>query len=1780
MVIVTAYQPVDKTDQAGKITVAAQHRSLLASQQDTLTNPRTAFRRDLTRYLTTLYERNAMLLILGDFNEELGSDPDGISSIADTFGLLDVMATRHSSTPPPTYARGVKRLDYALASPEVCEALQSTGYGEFNTHFSSDHRGYFFDLDTLAIFRTPIQQLASPTRRGFSSNNLAQVTQYIREKHRQLTAHNAFERASLLLLPRNHHSLAERLDSDLLAASLSAEQKVTRFGEPAWSLELAAARKKVSLLTKHLSSLRTGIPMRLPAYEMGRLPDPTSLPPTVLLCSQALKDAKATVQDIVSTSYQHRDQERSRRLRELDQSMDKVDRKTAIMLRRLKKAEDIKELFKKLRHVRKQDHRQGVTRIEIPEDPTQDPKTCSVWKQIDVPTEVLNHLQDRNRKHFGQAHGTPFTVMPLSNDMGFGGDGPTGDSILEGEYNFEGLQDNVKTLLAHMKRVHAISTSDVRPTITEDEYRDKLRIWSESTTTSPSGMHLGHYKALVSRHSFSTDLGEEDLSADHKNKRDELDRKQSDLRNLHLNLLNYALSRGYSYTRWQVIANTILFKDHDNVRLHRTRVIHIYGADFNLALGIKWREAMHRSEDKQVLNDGQYGSRPHRNATDPVFLEELQLEISRATRKPLVLTNYDAAACYDRIIPSVGMLVSRKFGVPDQVAKMNSATLEHAEYRIRTNMGLAKTGYRHSVSHPIYGTGQGSANSPAIWCFLSSALFDGYDSVATQATYSSANGEVHQRLGLIGFVDDCNGQTNQFPTQVTKDSIPQLLIQAKSNAQYWSDLLQASGGALELSKCSCHVVNWAFNTHGKPFLASKNTAHQDYLQVEDTLSNTKHSLQLLSPYQAHKTLGHYKDPAGTQGEQFRQLLKKSDDITKFLWTCPLTRLEAWTFYYACYLPSVCYPLACSSLTKQKLEHIQQKALSILIPRCGFNRHTKREILFGPMELGGACFRHLYVEQGIRQVGLFMRNWRAQSTAGKLLRIAVSWFQQQIGTSFSFLRNVTTPLPHLESVWLKSLREFLASIDSHLSLEETYVAPLQRVHDAHIMDCIIESKSFLPEEIIQLNLCRLYLNAQTISDLTCISGATLDMAKLRGEHSWRSSKSVRPQIHQARPAKSDWDLWIRANTLWSQGTGHLIQPLGPWLVYLPHQHQRHYAYWTDSNLWIRKKGIYSRCRAVDDDQVQFLETIHTADWHDIPPNSLPVHVEHSPPHLWTIRRTCSYFQHPKKSVFTTFDQFITASCEPWETQLLQHIEMFQDPFAVSVALENGIQGVSDGSVWIKQLGAYGWALSSHTGDRLAEGMGPAPGASPNSFRSEAYGLLAMLCFLQRLAEYTMYHETWQLGTIATDSLSLVDTIQGVQHDAQGNEIDRAARYIHQLDPLFPEWDIVVNIRRKLHLLPDLILKHVKGHQDRRIQYQNLSLLAQLNVDADRKANQFQAEHGEYRAFAPLAEGVGVHLVTPRGTITSKYASAIRHQASYGPLLKHIQERNHWPAHTPTQVNWPAHGAALRKRNKRRSHFIKFVQGILPTNHSVHRNDPARRGCPICNNKDETWMHLPRCKHLTRERWRTAFFVDLRKTSIKWKMRHSLWNILRDGLLGWLASEEPFTYQLEDAIYEEEFTRLITQQNQIGWHNIFLGRFSGEWELLQDNHYRTQPNYNSKKSPRGSRWQVAIIGTIWTQWYKVWVLRNSDVHGADSTHQAIIDRHDALRTLRRLYELKEHVEPSVRTLLMEDIRHHEVKSTWHIKNWIAINEPILRASFRRAKKKAIAGMLSIRHYFTST
>ena len=174
-------------------------------------------------------------------------------------------------------------------------------------------------------------------------------------------------------------------------------------------------------------------------------------------------------------------------------------------------------------------------------------------------------------------------------------------------------------------------------------------------------------------------------------------------------------------------------------------------------------------------------------------------------------------------------------------------------------------------------------------------------------------------------------------------------------------------------------MRWQFASDGAPILTIPDDLPD--LVARDPISNIEYPLQRMAPNDSHKTLGHYKEPSGTQKDQANQLKQTSQEAVEFLAKNPITRVEAWTFYTACFIPKLCYPLPLCHFKESELQDIQRPAMSLIMPRCGYNRHTKREVLYGPLKLGGAGFYELYDQQGMGQVQTFMKHWRTDSVAG-------------------------------------------------------------------------------------------------------------------------------------------------------------------------------------------------------------------------------------------------------------------------------------------------------------------------------------------------------------------------------------------------------------------------------------------------------------------------------------------------------------------------------------------------------------------------------------------------------------------------------------------------------------------------------------------------------------------------------------------------------------------------------------------------------------------------------
>jgi hypothetical protein len=112
--------------------------------------------------------------------------------------------------------------------------------------------------------------------------------------------------------------------------------------------------------------------------------------------------------------------------------------------------------------------------------------------------------------------------------------------------------------------------------ISEEDFISGFKGWRESTSNSPSGSHLGDYKAIAT---------DPDLKI----------KKPEDLhlRECETNLLRCSSSYSiWTPKRWCTSIMVMIKKDPGSPRIKRLQVIHLFEADYNLSLKLLWGKRM------------------------------------------------------------------------------------------------------------------------------------------------------------------------------------------------------------------------------------------------------------------------------------------------------------------------------------------------------------------------------------------------------------------------------------------------------------------------------------------------------------------------------------------------------------------------------------------------------------------------------------------------------------------------------------------------------------------------------------------------------------------------------------------------------------------------------------------------------------------------------------------------------------------------------------------------------------------------------------------------------------------------------------------------------------------------------------------------------------------------------------------------------------------------------------------------------------------------------------
>ena len=210
------------------------------------------------------------------------------------------------------------------------------------------------------------------------------------------------------------------------------------------------------------------------------------------------------------------------------------------------------------------------------------------------------------------------------------------------------------------------------------------------------------------------------------------------------------------------------------------------------------------------------------------------------------------------------------------------------------------------------------------------------------------------------------------------------------------------------------------------------------------------------------------------------------------------------------------------------------------------------VRYAPLHMGGAGFRQLYVEQGALLTQQLMKFLNSPETVlGQLLLMTISWTQAFLGTSQLFLTEVHQSIPPVGPSLLLDVRQFLRTINGSINLQQPPVPELLRIHDRHIMDIVLHQSQWTTKQVVQINSCRRFLQAQTLADITTIQGTRIQPHAINGMNLPGPSTIRGATFNQKRPSDAAWRAWKKFLSTISDKHAVLYQPLGNWRMDITH-----------------------------------------------------------------------------------------------------------------------------------------------------------------------------------------------------------------------------------------------------------------------------------------------------------------------------------------------------------------------------------------------------------------------------------------------------------------------------------------------------------------------------------------------------------------------------------------------------------------------------------------------------
>ena len=1656
--VITAYCPGSKKHE-GPQTVYTQHLNEI-NNNGWDTTPYSLFANDLLAAVKCWRAAGDRIILFIDSNEHILHGPLAQLLTHPSIGLRELTHKYWpSDTEPNTHFRGSQPIDGIYASPDI----ESSGFLSLSFHEGvGDHRTMIIDFTSASMIGQYQGHVVRPTTRRLTTKQPSSVRNYntsllsLLKEHRIPARLQTIAEESARPTPVNPiRQQAENVFEEIKKYRLGAELTCRKILKPhsPFSLPVKYWYDRIHTF-RDLIKLQQGQHPRMGKSRILRsakrlhIPDAGSL--SIDDCKEGIRLSIIQQKEVRKQDAAHRSQHLGNCLQS---AMDSGDEERIRAVKSRMRTERDKTIWRRINKVTRPALGRSCMQVQV--------QNHGVTSTFNHKSDIEREIQQECGSRFTLGHSAPISRSLLGEDLRYFDNHNIAAQILDGSYPIpDDMDPPTALMLEEMGRIgrtlqtqgHTIETE-----VSKNDYQHYFGRINENTSSSPSGLHLGHDKAS--------------------SKCDEL----SDIFTLQMNTI---VQTGIHPTRWGVALQVMLEKIAGVCLVDKLRSIQLYEADYNWFNKFIFNDRALKSLEAAGSLPEEHFSHCGSTAEDACFDKTLTVDISRQSRTPMALISVDAAQCYDRVNHIMMGMVWLALQVPFTAVSIIVNCLQYMKIFTRTGWGDSTSYFGGpGTKTPFCGLGQGSKAAPASWIQLSSIIVNVYKAMGFGAKISDPiTRETSHTVGCM-FVDD----TDLYGMDENVTLIHQVAANASLQVSWWSRFLNATGGAIKGPKSFWYLLAYTC-TDGV----------WNYAETEETVEvplPDGDSICLKSKQATHveRTLGVLTAPCGGHAAQLAAICEHSDNWAYRILNGHLPSSHVWRSYCFQLRAKILYAL--STLTND-LSSAERCLLSTefrLLPQLGVNRHIKSGWRRVHQTFGGVGLIDLSVEQVICRINIFMQHYGTPSSLGHKLSTSLHWLQLQIGCLDSpFLLPYET-WAHLSPIcWTKCFWESLDHFQVELRMRYASI-PIQREGDISIMSFLLPHMPN-PTVMASINRCRCYLNMIYLSDIVTLDGTSISSDMIWGGRPPLQSRMRFPPEH---PTTKDWETWV---CVWTTATGKgedltLPRPLGKWLT-PPHftwpwrfneskaeiyilGPQGFDIFRSSRNTWsTRNSGLH---RQTTDCLLSVTGICVSVDC--IPSPSCLSYSTPLQDALWTEVGTTTALDF--------WDQILDwGGLWMWEMIFPDVGFGYDTGWMISALREGTLVAVTDGSYDRTRnpyICAAGWIIMDiTTGSRLA-GSFSEYSTSASSYRGELLGLCAINVILLALSK--------------TGNITNRPPIT-VWCDNKG-AINRASDNSRRIQCGRPCSDILRTLRSIRGQLPlNATFRHVKSHMDDSLSWEQLTLEQQLNCECDLLAKASVARaldkaRTEKPRQADLLPHEAVGLYVNNQKITSDPTNSLRYLLGKTVARLFLTSEQGWTCEQFDSVGWDwLHQVLASKPIMFRLWLSKQHSNFCATGLQMKRckqSDDDR--CPSCWSRKERARHLCECPSDSR----TQLFLDNVAELENWL---ALNNNTDSELAYWLIKYILGRGRLQFAELghlSHDLQLAAVSQDRIGWRNMMEGRISKEFYGIQCIHLS-----QSHSRINGNDWMKGLINRLIHISHSQWLFRNFTLHDTQCGYKRLKDK----------------------------------------------------------------------------